>query len=181
VDEAIVEAVLDLLAEGNSVDTLSIEAIAAKACVGKAAIYRRWPGKHALLSDALRTLKGAPPVPAGRSVREDLVLLLSAMGNNPDARAARIMPCLIPELKRSPEQYRLYQDMVEPRRKAIREVLHRGVDAGELRADLDIDLTMMMLTGPVLMQNLLRWNPDLDESDLPERVVDAVLAGITVG
>ncbi|WP_173053671.1 TetR/AcrR family transcriptional regulator [Phytohabitans houttuyneae] len=178
-DEAIIEAVLDLLAEGSTIESLSIEAIAAKAGVGKATIYRRWSGKQALLVDALRTLKGQPPAPKGESVREDLVLLLRGVGRNPDPRASKIMPCLVPEVHRSPEQYAVYQELIQPRREMTREVLRRGVQTGELRADLDIELAMAMLTGPVLMQKILRWSPDIDEKDLPERVVDTLLAGLT--
>ncbi|MCG5446615.1 TetR/AcrR family transcriptional regulator, partial [Micromonospora sp. NIE79] len=43
-DEAIIEATLDLLAEGSTIEALSIEAIATRAGVGKATIYRRWAG-----------------------------------------------------------------------------------------------------------------------------------------
>ncbi|MCM0678941.1 TetR/AcrR family transcriptional regulator [Micromonospora phytophila] len=177
-DEAIIEATLDLLAEGSTVESLSIEAIATRAGVGKATIYRRWPGKDALLRDALRTLKGTPPEPVGRSVRDDLLLLLGAVGRHIDPRAARIMPCLVPEVNRSPEQYELYQNIIEPRREVMREVLRRGVRSGELRADLDIEVTMAMLTGPILLQRMMRWHPDLDDATLPEKVIDGVLTGI---
>ncbi|MBO4204939.1 TetR/AcrR family transcriptional regulator [Micromonospora echinofusca] len=177
-DEAIVEATLDLLAEGTTVEALSIEAIAARAGVGKATIYRRWSGKEALLRDALRTLKGPPPVPAGVSVRDDLITLLTVIGDNSDARAVRIMPCLVPEVHRSVEQYRLYQELVEPRRQAMREVLWAGVDRGEIRPDLDVEVALAILTGPMLVQKLLRWQPDLDDAHLAERVVDTVLAGL---
>ncbi|QOC92629.1 TetR/AcrR family transcriptional regulator [Micromonospora craniellae] len=177
-DEAIVEATLDLLAEGSTIETISVEAIAARAGVGKATIYRRWPGKNALLHDALRTLKGDPPQPAGRSVREDLITLVSAIGQHIDPRAAKIMPCLVPVVKRDPEQYALYQNIIGPRRAVMREVLRRGVHDGELRADLDIEVAMAMLTGPMLIQRVMNWNPDLDATTLPEKVVDQVLAGI---
>src|SRR5262249_34339814 len=72
-DEAIIEAVLDLMAEGTSVEALSIEAVAARAGVGKATIYRRWPNKEALVVDALGALKGPLPELAGESIREDLL------------------------------------------------------------------------------------------------------------
>ncbi|KAB1136585.1 TetR/AcrR family transcriptional regulator [Micromonospora sp. DT46] len=177
-DEAIVEAALDLLADGSTIEAISIEAIAARAGVGKATIYRRWPGKDALLRDALRTLKGTPPEPAGQSVRDDLILLVGAVGNHIDPRAARIMPCLVPEVNRSPEQYQLYQNIIEPRREMMREVLRRGMRSGELRADLDVEVVMAMLTGPMLVQRVMRWHPDLDEATLPQRIVDGVLDGI---
>ena len=177
-DEAILEAALDLLAEGSTIEALSIEAIAARAGVGKATIYRRWSGKEALLQDALRRLKPPPPEPAGRSVREDLITLVGMSGQNPDPRVRQIMPCLMPTMNRSPEQYRLYQELVEPRRRMLREVLRRGIEIGELRADLDPELTVALLTAPLVMQRLLRAQPDLDERDLPARIVDAVIAGI---
>jgi AcrR family transcriptional regulator len=179
VDRAVVEAVLDLLQEGVGVDAISMEAVAARAGVGKATIYRRWANKEALLVDAVRALKGEPPRPAGVSVRDDLVMLLSAMSRPHDARAMKVLPCLIPEVHRNPVQHRLYQEIIEPRREVMREVLRRGVRSGELRADVDIELTMALLSGPILVQKVLRWNPALDDTSLPERVVDTVLASIT--
>lgn len=178
VDEAIVEAVLSLLVEGSTVEALSIEAVAARAGVGKATIYRRWPGKEALIVDAISTIKGPLPAPAGRSVRDDLVTLLGPGPRRPDQRIHRIMSCLVPEVRNSPERYRLYQGMVEPRRQAMREVLHRGVATGELRPDIDVEVALAVLTGPVLIQRMLGWHPDLDDATLPERVVDTVLAGL---
>ncbi|HEU4426415.1 MAG TPA: TetR/AcrR family transcriptional regulator [Pilimelia sp.] len=176
-DEAIIEAVLDLLQEGTAIEALSIEAVAAKASVGKATIYRRWANKDALVLDAIRALKGDVPRPAGHSVRDDLVMLLTTMQRPSDSRALKVMPCLMPEVNRNPEQYRLYQELIEPRREVMRDVLRRGMRTGELRPDLDIELVMALLSGPVLVQKLLRWNPRLAADGLPEHIVDAVLAG----
>ncbi|CCH17536.1 TetR/AcrR family transcriptional regulator [Micromonospora lupini] len=177
-DEAIIEATLDLLAEGSTIEALSIEAIASRAGVGKATIYRRWAGKDALLLDALRRLKGILPQPEGHSLRDDLILLVGAIGKNVDPRASKIMPCLVPEVNRSPDHFRLYQNIISPRRQLMREVLRRGISEGLLRPDIDIEVTMALLTGPMLIQRVLQWNPELDEQTLPEQVVDAVLAGI---
>ncbi|MFF5056826.1 TetR/AcrR family transcriptional regulator [Micromonospora sp. NPDC000663] len=177
-DEAIIEATLDLLAEGSTIEALSIEAIAARAGVGKATIYRRWAGKEALLLDALRRLKGVLAQPEGHSVRDDLILLVGAIGRNVDPRASKIMPCLVPEVNRSPDHFRLYQSIIAPRRQLMREVLRRGIDEGVIRADIDVEVTMALLTGPMLIQRVLQWNPELDEQTLPAQVVDTVLAGI---
>ena len=178
VDEAIIQAVLDLLAKGHTVEALTIEAVAARAGVGKATIYRRWSGKEALLVDAVGSLKGPLPTLTGESVRDDLIVLLGWTGvKKLDQRFANIMSCLVPDVHRSPERYRLYQGLVEPRRELARQVLRRGIRSGELRADLDIEVAVAVLSAPVLVQRMLRWHPELDVSTLPERVVDTVLAG----
>jgi AcrR family transcriptional regulator len=176
-DEAILDAMITLLGDGQSVDGISIEAVAAKAGVGKATIYRRWPNKEALLIDAIRTMKGPLPEPRGESVREDLILLLSGMRSKNSERYGRITACLLPELVRSPEMLRVHQAIGEPRRELMRQVLRRGIETGELRADLDIELTQLMLSSPILAQNMLRYNPRVDDDTLAEKLVDAVLHG----
>jgi AcrR family transcriptional regulator len=176
-DEAIIDAALDLLAEGVGVDALSIEAVAARAGVGKATIYRRWPGKYELLLDTVRKLKVGQPEPKGENVRDDLIALMGAINVSEDRRAERVFPCLVPELVKHPELHDLYQQIVEPRRERVRTVLRRGIATGELRPDLDIELTTLMLSGPVVLQRMLNWNPALEKSTLAERVVDALLAG----
>jgi AcrR family transcriptional regulator len=178
-DEAIIEAVLDLLGEGVAAESITVEAVAARAGVGKATIYRRWPNKEALLVDAVMALKGAPPQLAGESVRDDLVALLRPVGKaQREQSAGHVLPCLISELHRNDDLWGGYQKVVEPRRELMREVLRRGMRTGELRADLDVELVAAMLTGPVLIQQLLRWNPKLDRATLAEQVVDTLLAGI---
>lgn len=176
-DEAIIEAALDLLAEGVGVDALSIESVAARAGVGKATIYRRWPGKYELLLDCVRRLKVAQPEPRGENVRDDLVGLLGVVGMTDDRRAEKVFPCLIPEVVKNPELRVVYQQMLEPRRERIRTVLRRGIATGELRSDLDVELTTLMLTGPVVMQRMLEWNPAIERAGLAERIVDALLMG----
>jgi AcrR family transcriptional regulator len=177
VDEAIVDAVLDLIAEGTTVEALSMDAVAARAGVGKATVYRRWPNKEALVSDAVVALKGDVPTPRGESVRADLISLLTLVGraNN---RAGKIMPCLMPEIKRNPALYQRYMDWMEKRREVIRDVLRRGIATGELDPQLDVELALAALTGPMTLQSALRWHPHLPKERLAERLVDMMLAGI---
>src|SRR5256885_8901841 len=72
-DEAIIEAVLDLLAGGTLAEEISIEAVAARAGGGKATIYPRWANKDALLVDAGATIQGEPPQLGRTADRDDLV------------------------------------------------------------------------------------------------------------
>jgi AcrR family transcriptional regulator len=180
-EEAIIEALLDLLAEGTPAEAISIEAVAARAGVGKATIYRRWPNKEALLVYAVATIKGDPPKISGTSVRDDLITLLRPVGIPSHTRAGKIMPCLLSAMQRSPELFRCFEKISEPRRELMREVLRRGISQGELRADLDLDLVMVMLVGPVLAQAMLGWEHAGDRRTLPQRVVDALWPAIAVG
>jgi AcrR family transcriptional regulator len=178
-DEAIIEAVLDLLAEGTPFDALSIEAVAARAGVGKATIYRRWSNKEALLYDAVRTVKGEPAVLPGGSVRDDLIALLKPVGRAENTRAGKIMPCLMAELQRSPELNNILQRIMEPRRELARQVLRRGIDEGVLRPDIDMEIVIALLTGPLIAYRVLHWNPQLRREGLEERLVDTLWPAIT--
>ncbi|WP_018347741.1 TetR/AcrR family transcriptional regulator [Longispora albida] len=176
-DGAIIDAVLDLLAEGTTVEALSMEAVAARAGVGKATVYRRWPHKDALLLDAVASLKHPLEEPPGRSLREDLVLLMNKAWEAHDSRAAKIMPCLIPELQREGALRTQFLEFMDRRREVMRDVLRRGMASGELRPDLEIELVLVLLSAPMLMATVGNA-PKLNAEGLAERVVDAVLKGI---
>jgi AcrR family transcriptional regulator len=175
-DESILDAVLDLLSEGLSVAAVSIEAVAARAGVGKATIYRRWANKDALLMDAVARMKGPLPEPAGVSVRDDLIMLAKANRSGRAKRYGKVTACLLPEFVRDEHLAEMYQAVTEPRRDVTRAVLRRGIETGELRADLDIELTVLMLSAPSMMQNM-HWGARVPEEGFVEALIDAVLRG----
>jgi AcrR family transcriptional regulator len=146
--------------------------------VGKATIYRRWPGKEDLLLDALAALKTPLPEPRGESVREDLVDLLEAMaGDVADPRRARQFALLLGEGGKFPRLMTRYLDtVVEPRREVIRSVLRRGVATGELRPGTDIDVALFMLTGALLARG--KFQPEAVSAGYAQRVVDELLLGL---
>ena len=154
VKDAILDAVIGLLSENVSYDLLSMETIAARAGVGKAAIYRRWPNKEALVLATLqRTFHATPRVPpAGESVREDLIDLMQQMRRNVlETEEGVAFAVLIQTLAANRELMQRFQEAVmEPRREQYREVLRRGVGTGELRPDLDVDRATVMLTSTLL-------------------------------
>ena len=153
-EEAILDAVLTLFSEGATYDSLSMEMIASAAGVGKATIYRRWPNKEALVIGAigLRLHPDVPEAPPGVSVREDLLHLLELMRNHLQDQCTGPAYNVLAQLTLSnPKVSRRYHDQViEPRREMFRVVLRRGIASGELRPDLDVDRTVLMLTSPVL-------------------------------
>jgi AcrR family transcriptional regulator len=176
-ERAIIDATLDLFAESGA-EGLCIEKVAARAGVGKATIYRRWPGKEDLLLDALGALRAPLPEPKGESVREDLVTLLDAMRSEAvDPRQLRQVALLLGEGARYPRLIERYvETVVEPRRDVVRAVLRRGVATGELRDGTNIELAVDMLTGAVLART--RLIPDRPDRGYARRVVDELLTGL---
>ena len=176
-DRAIIDAALSLFAESGP-EGLCIERVAARAGVGKATIYRRWPGKEDLLLDAIASLKTPLPEPAGRSAREDLTVLLGAMcEETADPRRARQFALLLGEGAKYPRLMARYlETVVEPRREVIRTVLRRGIATGELRPGLDVEAALFMLVGAVIA----RRGPEMEAvpPEYPERVVDELLRGL---
>ena len=146
--------------------------------VGKATIYRRWPGKEDLLLDAIAALKAPLPQPPGASVREDLIMLLSAMCEQfADPCQAREFALLLGEGVKYPRLMSRYiETVIEPRREVFRSALRRGVAAGQLRADTDIDAALFMLTGSVLARS--RYGEIPVEPGYVVRVVDQLLGGV---
>ncbi|MEV6984624.1 TetR/AcrR family transcriptional regulator [Sphaerisporangium sp. NPDC051017] len=179
-ERAIVDATIDMLAEGTSVAELSIEAIATRAGVGKTTIYRRWSNKEDLVVDALATLKPPMPEPLGRSAREDIVRHLGAMQQETHDRRLRcIMTIALSESDRYPHLAQRFREIaIKPRREALRSIIRRGVDTGEFRADTDVEMAMAALSGAMLV--FTKWHDPKEElpADLAERITDQVLAGL---
>jgi len=175
-DQAILAAALDLFAEYGP-DALCIEQVAAKAGVGKATIYRRWPGKEDMLVDALGGLGTHLPVPQGKSVRADLIALLDAIRREAaDPRRARLFALLQGEGVRYPRLMAKYvETVVRPRREVVRSVLRRGVATGELRENTDIDAAIFLLNGAVLAS---MYGPEPADARYAKRVVDELLRGL---
>ncbi|GAA0357731.1 TetR/AcrR family transcriptional regulator [Actinoallomurus spadix] len=176
--KAIVDATLDLLAEEGGVAGVSIEAVAARAGVGKTTIYRRWPNKEALIIDALAALKEPLPEPRGVSVREDLIAIARAfVADKSDKKRVDCYWSVLGSAERYPELVeRVTREVIEPRREVMRAALRRGIASGELRPDLDVELAQWIITGTITHRARAAGAGPVPV-DFAERIVDAVLAG----
>ncbi|MEV8630454.1 TetR/AcrR family transcriptional regulator [Streptosporangium sp. NPDC051023] len=181
-EKAIIDATLDLIGESTSLGELSIEAIAARAGVGKTTIYRRWSNKEDLVVDALATLKAPLPRLAGRSLREDLIACVEVFLHEAcDARSRCVMNIAMNEFERHPRLVkRIRQAAIEPRRAALTALLQRGIATGELRADLDVPVALAALIGTVVWY-VRGLDPDhqVIQEGVVEQVVDHLLGGLT--
>ncbi|MFE2111143.1 TetR/AcrR family transcriptional regulator [Kitasatospora sp. NPDC059463] len=178
-EQAIFAAVEEQMAAGTSLSELTIEGIATGAGVGKATIYRRWPNKEALLVDMVSRMEEPLPESTG-SIRGDLVAMIEYMRLRGLAKRSRwVLKAALGQMHGWPELHAAYRErVIVPRREAAREVIRRGVAGGELRADLDEELLADLLIGPILARSILWDDSDLDDPELAERMVDALLKGL---
>jgi AcrR family transcriptional regulator len=177
-DRAILRAAVDLLAD-EGYGGVTMEGVAARAGVGKATVYRRWPCKSALVVDAVDACKeSASQPPDTGSVREDLLAFVRGfMHHLRTSDAGRVMPALVAELARSPELAAAFREgFVAPRRARILEAVRRGVERGEVREGVDAELVADGVVA-LLMHRFLVTGMAIDD-ELPERVADLLCRGI---
>lgn len=176
-DRAILEATRQLIAEVG-VYEFRTEDLAARAGVGKGAIYRRYGSKDELVTAAIGSLVSDEiAVPDAGSTREDLLVLMrEAVEVYRGPGAGRLMPNLVGAMAQKPELAKAVREgFLSARRDALSEVLRRGVERGDLRPDLDVELALDVLGGPLFYRLLITGGP-IDEA-LAEGVADLILHG----
>jgi len=181
VDAKVVEATLDTIHEAGLAG-LSIEGIAARAGVGKATIYRRWASREELLVDVIASVAAAAGVPDTGDVRSDLVAVVTEMrAFMSDSRAGDVLPWLAGEIAgRTRLGTRYWEAVIAPKHAMIATVIERGIERGELRADLDVGMAVDLIIGPVVIKRLGQGFEDASRS-WEERFVDMLLSGWNAG
>jgi AcrR family transcriptional regulator len=177
------KAILDAAAElllARGLAAVSMDAVAERAGVSKATIYRWWPTKETLALDALYTeWAAARPYPRDTgSLRGDLLSLLRPWARLASSRPyGRVIAALLTEAQTDPVFAAEYHHRVlEPRRDQARAVFHRAIERGEIPADTKIDVALDLLYGP-LYHRLLHGHAPLNDRFVQD-VVDMARGGI---
>jgi AcrR family transcriptional regulator len=179
-DRAIIQATLELIAE-EGLAPVTVEAVAARAGVGKTTVYRRWAGKDELVVDALASLNDdLEPIGAGPA-SERLIRLLDQLRLRAQGTVGgRIFPAMAACSGTHPQLWALFHERVlEPRRELLRSLLREGVRTGELRADLDIELAVNLLVGGMVYALNLRPPGEVVDDGYAARLVALALAGLS--
>ena len=171
---AILDATFRLLS-GPGTESLTIDAIAAEAGVGRQTIYRWWPSKGAVVADALA--RHAQVVVPGRqtgSFTGDLTAFLtdSFAGLADEGYADRLRQ-IVAEAQHDEHVSRVLADFTAVRRAALRALLERGRAGGELAANADLDMLVDMAYGVLYYRLLVRHAP------LDEKAARALAAELT--
>jgi AcrR family transcriptional regulator len=173
---SILQSTLKLLKD-TGFRQLSIEAIAADAEVSKATVYRWWPTKAALVADAFSASADEElRFPNTGSVRRDMSLQMRQVVRVFRSQRGKVVAALLAGGQSDPELIAAFRDrFLWPRRRQAYQTLQRGIDRGELPADMDLNLTLDALYGPIYMRFLIRHD------ELDERFVDELCALVLSG
>ncbi|WP_404384608.1 TetR/AcrR family transcriptional regulator [Knoellia locipacati] len=173
-DDAIRAATLELLARGGPA-AVTMEAVATTAQTSKAVLYRRWPGSRALLRDTLLGVaRSAIPHEDTGSYRGDMLAVLrgwAALFTGPQAAILRGVVAASVQDEELAETLRT--DVIGYRKEEMAAMLARGVERGDVRADVPVHLARE-LGQSVLWHRLLVSGDPIDD-DLVIEIVDDVL------
>jgi len=175
-DKAILHATLRLIAE-RGLGELRIDDVAGRAGVGKATIYRRYRSKDELVGAAVTSLVSEIAIPDTGSTESDLrELMRNAVKVYRGSLEAGVMPGLVDAMSRDPELARAVREgFLKRRRAALAAVLERGVERGDLRPDLDLELALDVLGGPLFYRLLITGGPI--DNELADGVAELMLRG----
>lgn len=177
---AILDAATDLVG-AVPYAKLSVEAIAARAGVGKQTIYRWWPSKGAVVFDALLARDAGPDglaIPDTGDLRADLTNLVRAtVAELVDASFDGFLRAVYIEVQQDAALAETYRErLLLPQRAAIAERLASAVAAGDMRSDVPIEVALDLLLGPIQS----RWALGLGglDDDYADAVVELVLRAL---
>lgn len=173
--QKVLDAALKLFSE-RGIDRASMDAIAESSGVSKATIYNHWTDKESLLLELLAHLSGGDERPRFDSgdTRADLIAVLAY---NPPRKSTekrrQLMPHLIAYSAHNQKFGKTWRAMaIEPARRELKQILSRGIENGELVPDLNIELAVTLLLGPLLYAKIFGVTDSPHSKRLPGHVVD---------
>lgn len=177
---AVLTAATDLLVSGQ-IDTVTMEAIAAKSGVSKSTIYKWWPSPaHVILESFFNHARHTMAVDENASLQEALTfMVLSLIRLFRDSDAGPLMADLMAASQADPDiRAALEEQWLHPRRQVSATLLRAGVERGELDPGIDIAAAVDQIYAPVYYRLLLGHEPLHDT--LAAALVGQVLDGLRV-
>jgi AcrR family transcriptional regulator len=163
-EQAILDATWAELREVGYAD-LTIEGVATRAGTSKPVIYRRWPGRAALVLAAWgRQAPVMQKTPDTGDLRSDLLALFTRIARRADAMMSGMIAGVMADAFRDPEVIALLRARLDasPLSGALTTIVDRAVDRGELppvrlpkralRVPLDLIRTEAMTCGTTIAE-----------------------------
>ncbi len=168
--DAAVEALLALGVEGAT-----IEEIADRSGVAKSTIYRHFGSRESLLVEAVRSCIVELPTPDTGSLEDDLAVLFARYDEDDNHAINELLPLLLEEARRNPGMSTIVEDVLAERQRPLRTVLRLAQHRGEIGPDLDLDVGMAMLIGPLTYRRMVQ-HTEIDPAFIATVLPGAVAA-----
>lgn len=175
---AIYDSVFELLAE-LGYDRMTMDAVAARAHVSKATIYRSWPDKPELVAESLAHHFGDTPEPPDTgSLRGDLLAIMTMACRFGNGIEGEVMAGVMTAAARNPVLARTLREYLYEKKHVIHEtIVRRAVDRGEVDPALDPDLLHEVLHSMVVARRL--EVSEMDDNYVVHVVDDVLLPVLT--
>ena len=176
-DRAILQATLKLLTD-QGYASMSVEQVASEAGVGKTTIYRGYASKEELVSAAVGALRDdiGPPPDTGDARADIVEMIVRAQVVLTRGPGFAMIGALLVEERRSAELFELFRErLIRPRRDEAVMVLQRGVDRGEIRAAVDLEVAVHAVVGATFARHIL-GTPESRKRI--EQTVDTIWSGL---
>jgi len=170
----VLDAAIELMS-ARGVDATSMDAIAERSGVSKATIYKHWADKESMLLEAMAAMEGlhARPKFDSGDTRADLLAVLSYRPQQRAELRERLMPHLMAHSAGNPAFGDTWRRMVmDPPRRELKHLLQLGIDNGELPPELDLEVCIAQLLGPVMYWFVFLRRSVQEPKDLAQKVVD---------
>lgn len=176
-EEAILKAALRLL-EKKPLRKVTADEIAQEAGVSKATIYKWWPNKSLVALDAfLARMTEEVPMPDTGSAEQDFKQQLQSVVTFYNSPLGRLFGQFVAEGQSDPRFLVRFQErFLYPRRSAALVMWRRGVERGEIRPDIDPEMVLDLMYGPMIFR-LLAGHGSLSGAE-SAAMVETIFAGI---
>jgi AcrR family transcriptional regulator len=178
--EAIIAAFFAELGK-NGFEGLTMDRVAERASVGKAALYRRWASKQDMLVDLVSqyATRAVIPPDTGSLAGDLLAIADDAIAVLANPLIASVIQSLLAEARRSPNLAAvLTERFINPRREAGAQMLRRAVQRGEIGRDSDLELAQDLFGGPLYLRGVILGEEF--PAGYAQRLTDSVLRSLGV-
>jgi len=174
---AILDATVELLEE-SGYEELTIEAIAARAGVGKSTIYRWWSNKSFVVFDAfLVSTESTLFFLEEGSLRENFRQQLQSLAVTLNSALGRTIIGLVAGSgDKSEIAAAFHNDFLNSRRKDAKRVIERAITEGEIQFTPNLDIIADMFYGPLYYRLLIQKK--IVDSSFIDTLVDQVMKSI---
>lgn len=178
IEQRLLTAAVELLLETDDESHVTVGAITARSGVSRAALYRRWPTRDALLAAALDSVRRRGEYVDTGSLEGDLLALIHQHVDDADDRMSDLV-CkrIIMGLRDPALQRTTWEKHVSLRREPMLTAFRQAIARGEIGPETDVAACMDMLVGSSYYQFVVRplGHPDTVPVERTIRALCAML------